>query len=238
MRGDARVCGMVRGDYRSRRSIAAVISVRYVRAEPSGCPRIERGTAVISAVECSLYAFYDTNQGVFNSPDGWHPPFAADPIRLETNLRNTKPVGELVTRLGQMDGAPRYAVAEGPRPEIIAYATVAGMTQQVMRIIGELTGRGRVGPDDIVVLAPYRHDSVQVGFGDLIRQNRSLFTTEMSSPSGKIRVGTIQAFKGLEADAVILCGIDGKLRACKPANLYVGASRARSMLFLLHERGC
>ena len=73
---------------------------------------------------------------------------------------------------------------------------------------------------------------------DLVSQERSLFTTEMSSPSGKIRVGTIQAFKGLEADVVILCGIDGKLRACKPANLSVGASRARSMLYLLHDRAC
>jgi superfamily I DNA/RNA helicase len=53
--------------------------------------------------------------------------------------------------------------------------------------------------------------------------------------SGKIWVGTIQAFKGLEADVVILCGVDGKLRACKPANLYVGASRARSLLYLLHD---
>lgn len=109
------------------------------------------------------------------------------------------------------------------------------MVQRVLKIIRDLTGKGKVKPDGIVVLSPYKHDGKQVGLGDIVSQNTEQFTTDMASaPAGKIRVGTIQAFKGLEADVVILCGVDGKLRACKPANLYVGASRARSMLYFLH----
>ena len=191
----------------------------------------------LGVADCSLYAFYDTNQGVFNTKEEWQPPFAAEPIHLETNLRNTRPVGEFASQLGQLTCQVRYAVDEGPHPEIISYTTTDEMTQRVLKIINELTGKRKVKPDDIVVLAPYKHTSSQVGLGDIVSQNIVLFTTDMASASsGKIRVGTIQAFKGLEADVVVLCGVDGKLRACKPANLYVGASRARSMLYLLHNK--
>jgi hypothetical protein len=45
-------------------------------------------------------------------------------------------------------------------------------------------------------------------------------------------VGTIQGFKGLEADVVILAGIDAPA-AKHPEWLYIGASRARGMLYIL-----
>lgn len=185
--------------------------------------------------DCSLYAFFDTNQGVFNSKEGWNPPFAADPIRLEMNLRNTRPVGEFAAKLGQITDTARYAVDEGPYPEVICYTTPAEMAQKVLKIIGELI-KNKVRMDDIVVLAPYKHTSNHVGLAGIVEKNPGQFTTIISSASaGKVRVGTIQAFKGLEADVVILCGVDGQLPACKPANLYVGASRARSMLYVLHH---
>jgi DNA helicase IV len=185
--------------------------------------------------DCAMYAFFDTNQEVFNTKEGWNPPFAAVPIRLETNLRNTRPVGELAAKLGQIADTARYAVDEGPKPQVIGYTTPAEMVQKILKIIGELV-KNKVRMDDIVVLAPYKHTSSHVGLAGVVEKNPGQFTTVMSSaPAGKVRIGTIQTFKGLEADVVILCGIDGQLPACKPANLYVGASRARSMLYLLHH---
>ena len=51
-------------------------------------------------------------------------------------------------------------------------------------------------------------------------------------PPGHVRVGTVQAFKGLEADVVVLVGIDARSMR-HPATLYVGASRARAALYVL-----
>lgn len=182
-----------------------------------------------------MYAFYDTNQGVFNSKEGWKPPFKGESVPLNTNLRNTRPIGEFAARLGQITDTARYAVDAGPSPEVISYTTPAEMVQKILKIIGELV-KNKVRMDDIVVLAPYKHTSSHVGLAGVVEKNPGQFTTVMSSaPPGRVRVGTIQTFKGLEADVVILCGIDGQLPACKPANLYVGASRARSMLYLLHH---
>jgi len=192
----------------------------------------------LGADDCALYAFYDTNQGVFNSKEGWSPPFKGVSIPLETNLRNTRPIGEFAAKLGQMADTSSYAENKGPLPEVIVYSTPAEMVKQVLKIISELVGvKGRVKADDIVILAPYKHTSSHVGLATIVEDNPKQFTTVMSSaPAGRIRVGTIQTFKGLEADVVILCGVDGQMPACKPANLYVGASRARSMLYLLHHK--
>lgn len=183
--------------------------------------------------DCSLYAFYDTSQGIFNSLSDWNPPFPGEPIRLDTNLRNTRPVGELAARLGELSIVPGFAVDDGPKPEIIKYADNIEHAASVLKIVTDLTGKKKVKPSDIVVLTPYKPDGEHVGLGGMILSNPSLFTTDISSATGKVRVGTVQAFKGLEADVVILCGVDGAIPACKPANLYVGASRARSMLYLI-----
>ena len=58
-------------------------------------------------------------------------------------------------------------------------------------------------------------------------------TTELAAGrTGHVRIGTIQGFKGLEADVVILVGLTSKA-AARPDWLYVGASRARAALYLL-----
>lgn len=56
----------------------------------------------------------------------------------------------------------------------------------------------------------------------------------MATDNKTIRVSTTHAFKGLEADVVLLAGINDHQKSCSPQNLYVGASRARSMLFIFH----
>jgi hypothetical protein len=191
----------------------------------------------VGASGCSMYAFYDTKQGVFNEEEDWQPPFAGTPIRLDTNLRNTKPVGDLANRIGMVAEPVRYAVPTGPEPVVIPYDEVGEQAPVVLRTVRELTSRGRVPAGTIVVLSPYRPDSERVGLGGLLTAHTDLFTADMgSTDASRVRVGTIQSFKGLEADVVILCGLDGARPACKPANLYVGATRARSMLYLLHHK--
>lgn len=186
---------------------------------------------------CNIYAFYDLKQGVFNSASGWHSPFAGIPIRLETNMRNTRPVGEFANRVGNVTEPADYLVNEGRQPVVMSYRETGEQAVQVAKLVKDLTGKEKVHPGAIVVLSPYKHTSEHVGLGKLVESNSNLYVTEMSSSShGKVRIGTIQSFKGLEADVVILCGIDGQLPACKPANLYVGASRARLMLYVLHHR--
>lgn len=184
----------------------------------------------------SFYAFYDLNQGVFADREVWQPPFQAEPIRLDVNVRNTKPVGEFALKLGKMSDRLNYSVDEGPKPELIKYAVPLELAGIVHNLVTDLTQKRKVPANEIVILAPYKYSSKHLDMKELVDNNPKIYSTVMTSGDGRVRIGTIQSFKGLEADCVILCGLDGHLMACKPANLYVGASRARSLLYVLHHK--
>lgn len=186
----------------------------------------------------SYYVFYDRNQAVFTDGNTWKPPFQADPIVLDTDVRNTGPIGRFAAHLGGVDEAGAYGVNDGPAPKLLSYRAVADIPGILLKLINELTGKNKVAPSDIVVLAPYKLDHERLKLNEFVLNREKLFSMELADVDhGKVRIGTIQSFKGLEADVVILCGIDGHLPACSHANLYVGATRARSMLYVIHQ-GC
>ena len=183
---------------------------------------------------CSLYAFYDPSQNVFTDKENWRPPFSAEPVCLETNVRNTRPVGEYARRLGGVAQAPNYLVDQGPEPEELESGPGGGLAKCLADLLTRLIAKRKVPAQEIVVLSPYRWSGERLGLGKLVEDRPDLFQTDLAKPArDKVRIGTIQAFKGLEADVVILCGVDGRLPACSQANLYTGATRARSMLFLI-----
>lgn len=50
-----------------------------------------------------------------------------------------------------------------------------------------------------------------------------------------LRYATPGKFKGLEADVVFLCDVDGSPLSCSSRNLYVAVSRARHRLYIFHK---
>ncbi|MBI4847005.1 MAG: NERD domain-containing protein [Nitrospirae bacterium] len=185
----------------------------------------------------SYYVFYDRNQNLYNESGEWNAPFMAEPFVLEQNVRNTKPIGDFALKIGNIPGKAQYAVNEGPKPEVKYYSDINEVPVLLKGLLDDLLRKQKVSPDEIVVLSPYKYDNQRAGIKQMIEEGKDLFTTDMvKKGQGKIRVGTIQSFKGLEADVVILCSIDGHLPACKPSNLYVGATRARALLWVLKKK--
>ena len=184
----------------------------------------------------SYYAFYDDHQNIF--VDGtWVPPFSGEPFLLERNVRNTKPIGEFSRKIGRISGTAEYAVETGEEPKLLSYAKTPEIPSLLEKVLDEVVKKGKVKPDDVVVLAPYKVTSDRLGITSLMEKKRDFFTTDLVTPGqSKVRIGTIQSFKGLEADVVILIGIDGNEHACSPANLYVGATRARTMLYVILQQ--
>jgi superfamily I DNA/RNA helicase len=183
----------------------------------------------------SFYVFYDRSQNIFSSGDAWTPPFDADPVILDDNVRNTKPIGDFACKLSRIDGKAEYGVETGPAPVVKSYSETGQIAVLLRSTIKELMKDGKVPPEEIVVLSPYKYSSSHLDIKDLV-EKEGIFTPSLQNKhDGKIRIGTIHAFKGLEADVVILCGIDGKQPGCSPANLYVGATRARAMLYVIHH---
>lgn len=190
----------------------------------------------LAGKDFSYYVFYDRNQNLYNENEKWSPPFDAAPVVLDTNVRNTKPIGDFAHKIGMINEKTEYAVAGGPKPDIRHYTDINAIPSLLKGVLDELIRKQKAAPDEIVMLSPYKYDSSRLGIKHMIDEEKNLFTTDMvKKGQGKIRVGTIQAFKGLEADVVVLFGIDGSAHACKPANLYVGATRARSMLWVIQK---
>ncbi|MBF0218572.1 MAG: ATP-binding domain-containing protein [Gammaproteobacteria bacterium] len=175
------------------------------------------------------YCFYDRQQGIYQDGHPWEPPFNAEPYRLDTNLRNTRAIGELAAQLGQVRSSD-YRVDEGVAPIIDYYADFAAMAVGLRQRLQQLLHKEQLNLGQIVILSPYRHTNPQSTWVEGLRDYP--LTTEMVTSTEQLRVGTIHGFKGLEADVVILVGIT-KQAAQHPDWLYVGASRARSLLCLL-----
>lgn len=192
----------------------------------------------LGAENFSFYVFFDRNQAVFTNSSSWTPPFEADPIVLETNVRNTRPIGRFAAKLGGIAEAPDYGVNEGPEPVLMPYKTADELPGMLKKLLSELTGKQRIPAGNIIVLSPYKLDHERLGLEKFVKEQEKTITIDLEDGDhGKVRIGTIQSFKGLEADVVILCGIDGHQPACSPTNLYVGATRARSMLYVMHQEG-
>ncbi|MEY4907402.1 MAG: hypothetical protein RL260_1120, partial [Pseudomonadota bacterium] len=185
----------------------------------------------LGAPDFAWYCFFDRRQSVFRAQAQWEPPFAAAPLVLEANLRNARPIGERAALLGQCVVPTEFRVEHGPAPQTQLSRDFAEMAGQLRQVLRTLLKRDGLRPEQVVILAPYRHTNTTAGWAaglDEVVLNLDV----VNAVPGQVRIGTIQGFKGLEADVVILAGLDHKAGQ-HPEWLYVGASRARAALFML-----
>lgn len=185
----------------------------------------------LGAPQFSWYCFYDRQQCLFQASEQWEPPFSTSPMVLDANLRNTRPIGEAAARMGRCAVAPTFRVDQGPPPNVMQSSDFTQMAGQLRTLLRELLGSQGLRPEQIVVLSPYRRDNAASTWAAGLDAYPT--TDALAAPiPGRVRVGTVQGFKGLESDVVVLAGIDQRCMR-HPANLYVGASRARAALYVL-----
>lgn len=174
------------------------------------------------------YCFFDRHQSLYQE---WSPPFAGEALPLDINLRNTRPVGELATRLGRCPPPQAYRVGQGPEPQITVCADFKAMADTLRQCLRQLIREEGVSPERIAVLSPYRHINPRSEWAAGL--DEVLVNADPGHPeSGKVCVGTVHAFKGLEADVVVLAGLTPQVLTHREL-LYVGASRARGALYVL-----
>ena len=164
--------------------------------------------------------------------------------KLVTNCRNTRRIGEETAllsgfpsppyRLGQVDGLPvDYRYWKTPDQQL------ESLTNLVHSLL-----RDGLRPEDLVILSPRRFaDSVagrlslsEHGLGNLavveLRETRT-----DARRQDVLGFATVQAFKGMESPAVVLCDVERVETEEPQALLYIGMSRARSYLGMLVHDG-
>jgi hypothetical protein len=158
---------------------------------------------------------------------------------LRTNCRNTEPIAvglELVCKL--QPGYSRILRTEtGIDVDINFYQTPE---QQTELLIDKLKKLGRnFQPSEVAILST-REDKASCA-GLLQQRNTSLRINSLRNDeenSASFGFTTIQAFKGMEAPAVILTDIEKITGGKAEALLYVGMSRARLRLIMLMHENC
>jgi len=92
-------------------------------------------------------------------------------------------------------------------------------------------------PEQIVILS-VRRDDVSAAAGLSKDGDMRLVPLREAHAPKKVRYGSIYAFKGMEAAAIVLTDIDDLESSSAQRLLYVGMSRARVSLRMLMMEGC
>ncbi len=181
-----------------------------------------------------LYIFADPNQNIFGTPESWQTlkRYTQSTQRLTQNFRNTEEINKWTEPF--VHGKPAKSRISGGVPVIMhAWKDPDELKRLIGKEIGHLVSQG-VAPNRITILSPYkRANSCLHGVSKI----RDWPLVDFNSGEAGIQYATIRSFKGLETDIVLLIDIKESSKACTPADVYVGASRARYLLHVFHQEG-
>lgn len=178
-----------------------------------------------------LYIFFDDNQNLYSRAQTF--PIHDEPYLLTTNCRNTDQIHAAAYRYyrGAQVDPPDNPGAD------IQTIEARGREQQAERLHSQIVGlisREGIAPEDMVVLiADARHKSDYYALLRRLPLPRPAIWLEEGPRGGStVLLDTVPRFKGLESPVVFLWGIDSDTSQ-KQELLYVGISRAKSLLFLV-----
>ena len=154
--------------------------------------------------------------------------------KLTLNCRNTRRIAEETAIIGGFSTPPFRLGHEAGMPVEHRYGgTPSGLLATLRETVRRLMNDG-LRVEDMMILSPKRLENSalvaveQICDAPLVDCSRSLDT-----PQGCIRYSTIHSFKGLESQVVIVVDIDEVDDDRSQSLLYVGMSRARSLLILM-----
>lgn len=175
-------------------------------------------------------------QGIFHDGQGRHLLKARVPYlpshRLTMNCRNLPRIGYSVNVFsGLIPGYQKFRRDDdGTNPVWLKYSHGDDQSPQLRRAVQDLRDES-FDLSEIVVLSPLGRSSAAATTSDPWLKTLLEPADGRPPKKGKLRYATIQAFKGLEAPAVIVTDLDRKLVPNFESILYVGLTRATDRLF-------
>lgn len=175
-----------------------------------------------------FYIFYDDLQRIYQEVIN---PVPGDdrPVDLFYNLRNTANIHRQATKFLPNDKLPDCNNIPGEPVWIHFYHDEKSMQGALRKILRLLIREGGVSSKDIIILTPKKKYSV-LGSKEKLGPY-SLLPLESDNPAA-IRYSTIQSFRGMERQVVILTEIDSSVNDLRSL-FYLGCSRAKTKLVLL-----
>ena len=179
-----------------------------------------------------LYVFYDDNQNIYERASTF--PIRGEPFSLTTNCRNTVPIHTAAyTRYRGVPVSPPEN--EGDEVQFDRAPSRTAQAGKINARIVDLIAHQAVSPGDIAVLivdARSKADSY-AALRRLPLPKPATWLEEGIRNDRTVLMDTVRRFKGLEASVVILWGLDGVDWERSEELLYVGMSRAKSLLVVV-----
>lgn len=183
-----------------------------------------------------LYIFYDQNQNLYHRAASF--PIKDDPFVLTTNCRNTKVIHDAAYRYfrGDQTDPPEIPGAE---IAVLNAPSTAAQAQRIQALITQWIAKEKVLGGDIAVLlldtrereARYK----QLTGAPLPKP--AIWRVETHGDRNGVLLETANRFKGLEAAIIVLWGLDSLPPEQSRELLYVGMSRAKSLLVVCGTEG-
>lgn len=206
---------------------------------PDWWPRLDQ--ALKEGREGTLYAFYDPNQDIYAGG----PPAALEVIetRLVHNCRNTARIAEYAAESINVEALVKRGAPEGMPVEVLPCDGDDDIVQRVGDRLRRLIVDEGVEPARIAVVStrtlknsPFARDRRAGDFQFVNLDDTGNWTSQTSSHGAPVRqvvFDTLDRFKGLERDVVLLLDLPGGDRAVTARHRYVAASRAKNLLVVV-----
>lgn len=181
----------------------------------------------------ALWVFYDPNQNLWGG--GPTAALGLEKMTLRWNCRNTARIAGYASKLVDLVPELRPNAPDGVEVMEVDCADEAEMVEAVRKQVHRLVVDEHVEPKRILVMSAASAAASPVRraqrFGNL-----SLVDYPAIAGPNQVAFSTLQRFKGLEADVIVLCDVDTTKHTGSPRHLYVGTSRARLVLVVARYR--
>jgi hypothetical protein len=174
-----------------------------------------------------MYVFYDDNQRLYQRPNGY-PKDLVD-FCLSENLRNTKPIHAAAAYF-YSGGDLRGIGPDGPSISTVTVPDPKAERLELAKFLERLVNQEHVAPNKIAVLLGRSVEANGIAASGLIGTVRC--TRDASGRIDRPLLESIARFKGLERPVILLADLGHSVDGTHDEDLYVGLSRARSLLFV------
>ncbi len=148
-------------------------------------------------------------------------------FRLTENCRNSGAITELIDRIFGTETKQRGNVPRGEDVHVFQYKNEEMQLEKLREVLNTLE-KEQIPPEKIVILSPLRFENSVVS-----KLHGYPVTGDYKDRAGKILFSTVYTYKGLDSPVVIITDVNHFYYENHKTALYVGMSRAISLLYML-----
>lgn len=179
--------------------------------------------------------FYDDNQRIYDVGDSVAWPDLTGPFPLLYNCRNTSCISKYSGDLIGQNIPAKADAPEGDEPEFKQIGNSVDARKEILSKIRDWLNSGKLKPSQIAIVSTTKIENSCMS--DVQKIGNTPITKNISAwrHGEGVLLTTVWKFKGLEADAMILCDAQGITNFFTKQHAYVACSRAKHLLTIISK---